>query len=431
MRNTIKPKKKVNNDPLKTYLNRQKIFLPRISEVPADDLQFCIVIPSYNEPGLLKTLDSVRSSDLPARAAEVIIVVNSSESSENDVLVQNEHTIKEIIDYKEQYDSYRLKFHYIHCYRVSDKIAGAGYARKAGMDEAISRFNISGNPDGIIISLDADTLCKPNYFTEIENFYKKYINATGCNIYFEHYPDNVNDRVLEKNIISYELYLRYYSEALRFIGFPYYYHTIGSCFTVKAAAYCKQGGMGIKQAGEDFYFLQKLFYLGNYYELNTTVVYPSGRISDRAIFGTGPSLGKMDDSGEFRVYSLKSFLLFKNLFEKTGQLYSANYENIICNFPLIFKDYLDYTGFNKNLEGLKKNASNLSVFKKRFFHIFNNLFVIKGLNHLSRNGYEKEPVLKTANELLKELNHVGIYNEPELLNFYRKIQKERGITFLQ
>ena len=54
----------------------------------------------------------------------------------------------------------------------------------------------------------------------------------------------------------------------------------------------KQDGLNKKQAGEDFYFLQKIMPMGNYFELNSTTVHPSSRTSDRVPFGTGPIINQ-------------------------------------------------------------------------------------------------------------------------------------------
>ena len=70
--------------------------------------------------------------------------------------------------------------------------------------------------------------------------------------------------------------------------FPYVFHTVGSAMAVKALPYVKAGGMNRKQAGEDFYFIQKLVPSGGYFNLNSTTVYPSPRISFR--FHSGPEL---------------------------------------------------------------------------------------------------------------------------------------------
>jgi hypothetical protein len=46
--------------------------------------------------------------------------------------------------------------------------------------------------------------------------------------------------------------------------FSYAYHTVGSAMAVKAYQYVKVGGMNRRQAGEDFYFIQKLVHSGNF-----------------------------------------------------------------------------------------------------------------------------------------------------------------------
>ena len=53
---------------------------------------------------------------------------------------------------------------------------------------------------------------------------------------------------------------------------------------VKALPYVKAGGMNRRQAGEDFYFIQKLVPSGGYFSLNSTTVYPSPRASDQGSF---------------------------------------------------------------------------------------------------------------------------------------------------
>ena len=172
------------------------------------------------------------------------------------------------------------------------------------MDHAIHRFLWANNENGIIVSLDADTICDDRYLQQLELFYEKYPRANGCNVNFNHLLTENDDARLKKAVLQYELYLRYYVECLRFIEFPHSFHTIGSCFTVSALSYCKQGGMNMRQAGEDFYFLQKLFYLGEFYELNSAFVYPRARLSQRVVFGTGPALNRIyGDEGSFKVYS--------------------------------------------------------------------------------------------------------------------------------
>ena len=60
------------------------------------------------------------------------------------------------------------------------------YARKKGMDEAVRRFNFFEKPDGIIVSLDADTLVPQNYLLEIERYFNNNPQKIGATIAFEH-----------------------------------------------------------------------------------------------------------------------------------------------------------------------------------------------------------------------------------------------------
>ena len=54
--------------------------------------------------------------------------------------------------------------------------------------------------------------------------------------------------------------------------------------------YIKAGGMKVKKAGEDFYFLQELAKQGSLLQTAETLVHPSPRISERVPFGTGRSV---------------------------------------------------------------------------------------------------------------------------------------------
>ena len=127
---------------------------------------------------------------------------------------------------------------------------------------------------------------------EIEKGFRMNPDKDAASIYFEH---DLNDTVgIEKeHIIAYELHLRYLIHAQRFCGHPFAYHTVGSSMAVRRQAYMQQGGMNTRQAGEDFYFLQKFIETGKLFEIKSTVVYPQARISLRVPFGTGKAMHQM------------------------------------------------------------------------------------------------------------------------------------------
>ncbi|MBW8051767.1 MAG: glycosyltransferase family 2 protein [Cytophagales bacterium] len=284
-----------------SYLQRHKFCEPQIAEPPSEKLGIVIVIPCFYEPGLTKALQSLYNCDRPCCDVEVIIVVNSPEDSPKDVLEQNIRTIREANAWILKHIDKKLRFHILHFPELPPKHAGVGLARKIGMDEAVSRLEQSPakwrGHALIIVNFDADCLCEKNYLKSIESHFKNNPQTPACSIYYEHPLDNLESGSDLVGITKYELFLRYYVIALRYSGFPYAYYTIGSCMAVRSDVYQKQGGMNRRQAGEDFYFLQKIIQLGNFTELTATTVYPSSRRSTRVPFGTGKAIsGRMSAS---------------------------------------------------------------------------------------------------------------------------------------
>ena len=101
-------------------------------------------------------------------------------------------------------------------------------------------------------------------------------SVAGVSIAYAHRLEEADMTVQAREaIMKYELYLRYYRLALEYTGHPHAYHCIGSAFAVRTLDYVAQGGMNKRQAGEDFYFLQKLIATGRYATLQSTQVYPS------------------------------------------------------------------------------------------------------------------------------------------------------------
>ena len=223
-----------------------------------DDLSFIIVIPAIDEEHIIETLQSLQSAERPKSSLEIIVVVNSSDHSPSDLVARNKAYYEQLVKYANLNNSERWIIRPILIENLKKKHAGAGWARKIGMDEAVRRFNTI-DKNGFIINLDADTLVEENYLTEIENYFSKYPKRFAANIYYEHpISGNSFDPKIYQLIYEYELHLRYNVQMLKFAGFPYAFHTLGSAFCVSADAYTKVNGMNRRTAGEDFYFLHKL-----------------------------------------------------------------------------------------------------------------------------------------------------------------------------
>lgn len=353
-----------------------------------------VVIPCYNEMKLIHTLQSIRNTNKPNANILVVVIINSAINAHHDILLQNRSTFNEVERFAILNNNVNLIYFSLLCENLPRKHAGVGLARKIGMDLAIDHFYSNNNSKGIIISLDADCEVSENFFTSIYDEFSRNekLNATIHN--FHHRVED-NDKDIESAIRQYEMYLHYFSERLKYIGFPYYFHTIGSAFAVSADAYVRVGGMGRQQGGEDFYFLQKIFPLGHINELYETYVFPMARFSDRVPFGTGPAIQKILDEPDrkIKVYSQQSFFHLKSLFEIKDSFYKKNESEIL---PLLFQlhpalqNFLTEINLIEILSDCNNNCANLNSYRKRFFHHFNSFKIIKYLNYVHPTPFSFE-----------------------------------------
>ncbi len=385
------------------YLHKFSQPLSIIQENPDPDLGFIIVIPSYKEEQLMNTIESLSKCFAPRKAVEVIVVINAPEDAPTEALQTNETSLIKLREWIENHQDHFLKIFPISIL-LPEREAGVGLARKIGMDEAVRRFNSIENKKGWIAGFDADSTCKENFLVELENSVNEKPKATGCSIHYEH-PLEGNEFASQiyTSVQLYELYLRYYIECLRYCLFPFAFHTLGSSFAVNVQAYCHQGGMNKRKAGEDFYFLHKIIPLGNYFELNSTTIYPSPRVSDRVPFGTGSAIGKMivmNDS-EYLTFHPESFGDLKKLFENLEPLYKVgDIQPYFNNLPEPLKEFLTLAQFQKAVQNANANSSSFSVFKKRFFQWMNGLMVLQYMNSAHQTFFKKIPVTLATNLFL-------------------------------
>ena len=379
-----------------TYIERQK---PVYNTTPLP-LEFAadmvVVIPCYNEPGLFDTLQSLLTSVRPKAKVWTVIVFNSGERSSTEGIVQNRISFRQTKEFIEKYNDEGMRFFPLLFEGLPRKHAGVGLARKIGMDLAVEHFLRSGNDRGVIVSLDADCTVSENFLTSVHLAFTRNdrLNATVHNFY--HRIEN-NMRALENAVRQYEAYIRYYRAMLQFTGFPWYYHTIGSAFAVTADAYVRVGGMGRQQGGEDFYFLQKVFALGEIRELNDVWVYPLARFSDRVPFGTGPALQKIMNRRDevLKVYSPDAFVLLKQLFEMKDAFYLRNNQEVCDMLTALhpsLQHFLQEILFMEDIADCNGNSASLAAFQKRFFHHFNAFRIIKYLNAVHPDPFPLEKI---------------------------------------
>lgn len=391
-----------------TYQNRFIVTPQNILEKPQSNLSIITVIPCYKEPDVCASLESLYACNKPENTVELIVVINHPEhASEEDKAM----SIKTKILLEQWLSAHSVEWittHIIFAPNLPKKHAGVGLARKIGMDEAARRFATIQNKQGVITAFDADSRVEKNYFTEIESYFNTNPKIAVAPIHFEHPLSGTEIPILYDYIAQYELHLRLYIQLLAEINFPYAFHTVGSSMSVRAYAYCEQGGMNKRQAGEDFYFLHKLFQSYNTGSITNTQVIPGVRISDRVPFGTGFAMKTLLAGNQFsyKTYSIESYRILEKFFILCMQLYKENktIDEVYSNFHAVIQDFISLAEFTKKISEIVKNVTNEHAFTKRFFTWVNGFFVFKFLNFAHVQYFEKVDVLKVSQEYLKNEN---------------------------
>ena len=401
------------------YFTRYKALAPFFDEMPDENLGVVVIIPCINDEFIFNTLDSLEDAYTVDTKIEVIVNVNSGEISPREV-VENNRIIYDGLKQKAKvgfYKNFRLLPILIE--GTVRKKAGVGFARKIAMDEAVRRFAAIDKPDGLIVSLDADSLVAKEYFQEIENILNN--NPSKCFTFqFRH---NYDAAVYPEDVMNacklYELYLRYYRLALKTFDFPFAIHTIGSCFAIQAEAYVKLGGMTSRQGGEDFYFLQKAVKMHPVHEVCKQLVFPSPRISNRVPFGTGPSVRNIVEQGCYNVYNFKLFGLLKVFYELLPAMES---EDVKEKVPSEIMNYIGSIAFDEILSECRKYSSSSKAFVKRMYDNFDAFFIVKFLNTYNNSeDYPPVDVLEAGKILLQYYEYYEAEITDEINDLYEQI----------
>ena len=278
-------------------------------------------IPACDE---LETLPQTLASLSQAREAEdalVIVVVNGRVDGDIRVHDANEKLAQQLQDIgslaKEPIAEGSFQnLGLVLVDRYSDGLRlpadqGVGLARKLAADLALA-WIADGSIDGPWIrSTDADVSVPPSYWEAP----RKAAGDRSAVIYpFAHVPEG--DALQRQALANYEAYLRYYVHGLKQAGSPYAFHTIGSLICFHHEAYAQVRGMPKRQAGEDFYLLNKLAKVGRVETLTGEPIRLSGRTSDRVPFGTGLAVAQIRDQLAkglpYEVYDPRIFTALKH-----------------------------------------------------------------------------------------------------------------------
>jgi hypothetical protein len=280
---------------------------------------------------------------------------------------------------------------------MDDKKGGVGLARKFGMDRAAMDAVSEGNPQELLVCLDADCRVAKNYLQVLQQAELEQTNIKALSIRYEHEFVGLNDKHKE-GIIGYEGFLRYYVLSLRWAQYPFSHQTVGSAMAVRADTYLKSGGMNTKKAGEDFYFLHKLMPLGGFVTISNTTVFPSPRLSNRVPFGTGKAMQRWleNDLKSYLVPHFMAFVQIKKFCETVNSVNRTTEANTFLDkLPFSIVEFIGSEKIVSAFNQAKQNSSNDINLQKRLFKWFDGFKVMKFL-HYYRDNIEPDVALEDA-----------------------------------
>lgn len=386
---------------LSKYLNRQLQY-PAAANPFSSEKDILIVIPAYKEENLVSSINALYQCNKAQIRVGIIIHINRRQSDSEHVVAMHERAKISLRHFLQNKESSAFQVALLET-MLPEKDAGVGLARKIGMDCAVRCFSEWNNPKGVIACFDADSTCTPNYIQTVFNgFNQKKIN--GASIYFEHPLQEQQDINHVKAITRYELHLRYLVQGFRYAGVRQAFHAVGSSMAVTAEAYTKQGGMNKRQAGEDFYFMQKIVNLGSYTELNDTTVFPSSRISDRVPFGTGRAMMEIFDNKNLYLnsYDWNNFVILKQLLSLKESLYRQP-ERVEKLTPMVIKPFMEHIHFLENSNKIKNNCTSYTQFHTAFHQWFDGFKAMKAMHYLRDHIKENTSLLQNVNYLFEIL----------------------------
>lgn len=278
---------------------------------PDVSARFVLVVPAFQE-----SLSQLKQVWEELSDVIIVLVVNSRDPTEpvTQQLLDDIAHHWQLIDATGNCTWYQSRHHTI---LVVDRHRqplplkqGVGKARKIGADIAARLIYNGDIKVPWIFSTDADARLPKAYFKAATTDTKK--------LSFRLHPFQHD---LDEDVAAalYEFSLLWYAYGLKSADSEYAYPSVGSTIACSVEAYAQVRGFPNRQAGEDFYLLNKLRKVGDYAYADSQPIRLSSRLSSRVPFGTGPGIQKiqaLDDPMKDYVFyhpacfeSLKRFLI--------------------------------------------------------------------------------------------------------------------------
>lgn len=278
---------------------------------------------------------------------------------------------------------------------------GVGYARKTGADFATCLYHRQRVDSPWIHCSDADVVLPGEYFSVAGAIDAENSKLVAALIYpFRHVAtdDGVDERVVRMSLL-YEYSLRYYVAGLKYARSPYAFHTIGSTMAVNAVHYARVRGFPRREAGEDFYLLNKLAKVGSVRTLEEGAgcgpISIAARSSDRVPFGTGAAVGQMmelkNPERDFVLYHPSVFGLLRGWLNSVSSFWQKQSADLAGTLHSIALDDLieplRNAGAAEALEHSLRQSSDSAGFNRHMETWFDAFRTLKLIHYLRDHGY--------------------------------------------
>ena len=289
---------------------------------------------------------------------------------------------------------------------------GVGLARKIGCDIALKFYTLGFIKNPWVYSTDADVELPQNYFSQSIEHAKGY---SAVVLDFKHVS---GDAKLNKLQFYYDFKLRYYQAGISYAGMAYNYIPLGSTLIVNMECYAQVRGFPKRNAGEDFYLLNKLAKIKPIkYLVDGLVVKIQSRFSNRVPFGTGPALTQINNLAnvcEYKYYHPSCFIQLKHWYLYLNNLWSNKRLNIKPPTDNNLQELYDYLSCEKVF---KKSQSQITSANRwqQFIHQWFDAFKVLKTVHFFDKKYARLEYF----ELLKTYSFDKVLNS-QLLKFIKQ-----------
>jgi hypothetical protein len=353
-----------------------------------------LVIPCYDEAS--DFLDDLLPTGV--RDLLVIVVVNAPDNSPADARGRTLNLLETlragsaslplaVVPFSQASNVHLLVIDRVTGDRLIPRRQGVGLARKIGADCALALLAAGRIHSKWIHATDADVSLPDDYLDA---------PRPGSGTVLFPFRHTSPDAALQQRANLYELHLGYYVNRLASAGSPYAFHTLGSAMAMHGQAYAKVRGYPRRNAGEDFYLLNKLAKVDPIHRLAAPEIVIHARRSQRVPFGTGPALANIPDRPEaYLSYAAASFELLREVLHGMAGVVAGGSWSASRSTDAVLAEL----GFFEALQAAQRQQRRPDTLRKALHQWFDGFRTLRFI-HECRRFHEDEPLLATLARVL-------------------------------